>query len=143
MSEEPLYGRSVRGYWPLKDYVDISNVGGFGWICLQRSPPRVAIQGCCCRANMAHVRQSRPEYGLGFQVKVLKPFYIVPSSLGSGSGGSACRGDPLCAKTGVPRSRENVVLGGVGFVCIGGVRKYINGVHTSAIGRSEVIYVPL
>ena len=33
---------------------------------------------------MAHVRQSRPDYGLGFQVKVLKPFQVVPSSLGSG-----------------------------------------------------------
>jgi len=26
---------------------------------------------CCCRANMAHIRQSGPDYGLGFQVKVL------------------------------------------------------------------------
>ena len=26
-----------------------------------------------CRANMAHIRQSRPGSGLGFQVKVLKP----------------------------------------------------------------------
>ena len=26
----------------------------------------------CYRANMAHVRQSKPDYGLGFQVKVLK-----------------------------------------------------------------------
>ena len=27
-----------------------------------------------CRANMAHIRQSRPDCGLGFQVKVLKFF---------------------------------------------------------------------
>ena len=33
---------------------------------------------------MAHVRQSRPDYGLGFQVKVLKTRQVVPSSLGSG-----------------------------------------------------------
>ena len=37
-----------------------------------------------CRANMAHVRQSRPESSLGFQVTVLKPCEVVPSSLGSG-----------------------------------------------------------
>ena len=29
---------------------------------------------CRFRANMAHVRQSRPESGLDFQVKVLKTF---------------------------------------------------------------------
>ena len=32
---------------------------------------------------MAHIRQSTPESGLGFQVKVLDPFEVVPSSLGS------------------------------------------------------------
>jgi len=31
---------------------------------------------------MAHVRQSRPDYGLGFQVRVLKTFQAVPLSLG-------------------------------------------------------------
>ena len=36
------------------------------------------------RANMAHTRQSRPDSGLGFQVKDLKPFSIVPSSLERG-----------------------------------------------------------
>jgi len=40
-----------------------------------------------CRANVAHIRQSRPDSGLGFQVKVLKTFKDVPSSLESG----ACR----------------------------------------------------
>ena len=30
--------------------------------------------GVRCRANMAHVRQSRPDSGLGFQEKVLEPF---------------------------------------------------------------------
>jgi len=43
-----------------------------------------------CRANMARKRQSRPDFGLGFQVKVLKTFEVVPSSLGSGSPGSLC-----------------------------------------------------
>ena len=36
--------------------------------------------------NMAHIRQSRPDSGLGFQVEVLKIFQVVPSSLES----SAC-----------------------------------------------------
>ena len=34
---------------------------------------------------MAHIRQSRPDSGLGFQVKALEPFPVVPSSLGSGA----------------------------------------------------------
>ena len=29
-------------------------------------------------ANMAHIKQSRPDAGLGFQVKVLKSFQVVP-----------------------------------------------------------------
>jgi len=37
-----------------------------------------------CRANMAHVRQSRPDSGIGFQVKVPEMFQVVPCSLGSG-----------------------------------------------------------
>ena len=35
-------------------------------------------------ANIAHIRQSGPDSAVGFQVKVLKPFQVVPSSLGSG-----------------------------------------------------------
>ena len=34
---------------------------------------------------MAHIRQSRPDSGLGLLVQVLKSFQVVPSSLGSGS----------------------------------------------------------
>ena len=34
-----------------------------------------------CRADMANIRQSSPESGLGFQVQVLKPFQVDPSSL--------------------------------------------------------------
>jgi len=45
-------------------------------------PPRHVFR---CRANMAHVRQSRPDSGLGSQVKDLKPFQVVPSSLVSGN----------------------------------------------------------
>ena len=37
-----------------------------------------------CRANVAHIRQSKPDFGLGFQVKVLESFTVVPSSLGRG-----------------------------------------------------------
>jgi hypothetical protein len=37
-----------------------------------------------CPANVAHVRQSRPNYGLGVHVKFLKPSSSVPTSLGSG-----------------------------------------------------------
>ena len=37
------------------------------------------------RANSAHIRLSRPDSGLGSQVKVLKTSYVVPSSLGSGN----------------------------------------------------------
>ena len=33
---------------------------------------------------MAHIRQSWPDFGLGFRVKVLQFFKVVPSSLGSG-----------------------------------------------------------
>jgi len=34
-----------------------------------------------CRANMAHVRQSRPDSGLVFQANALTTFQVVPSSL--------------------------------------------------------------
>jgi hypothetical protein len=44
-----------------------------------------------CRANMAHIRQSRPDYGLGFQAKVRKTFKAVLSSLGSGGVGGEGR----------------------------------------------------
>ena len=44
------------------------------------------LRACRCRANMAHTRQSRPDYGLGFQVKVPKTFYVVPSSVAIGKG---------------------------------------------------------
>ena len=37
-----------------------------------------------CRGTLARIRQSRPDSGLGFQLKVLKTFQGVPSSLESG-----------------------------------------------------------
>ena len=38
-----------------------------------------------CRENMAHIRLSRPDSGLGFQVKISQIFQSIPSSLGSGT----------------------------------------------------------
>ena len=40
-----------------------------------------------CRVNIAHMRQPRPDPGLGFQVNALRPSTLNPkviSSLGSG-----------------------------------------------------------
>ena len=55
---------------------------------LKHARPTCACAACAartrCRANMAHTRQSRPDYGLAFQVEVLLTFQDVPSSLGSG-----------------------------------------------------------
>jgi hypothetical protein len=39
----------------------------------------------CCRANMAHTRQSRPDSSIGFWVRVVTPFDGVPSLLESGA----------------------------------------------------------
>ena len=36
------------------------------------------------RANVVHIRQLKPDAGLGFRVKVLKTFQVVPYSVGSG-----------------------------------------------------------
>ena len=58
---------------------------GFGvQVSLRMSTKTAYKLGYRCRANMAHIRQSRPDSGLGFQVKILTPFHVVPSSLGSG-----------------------------------------------------------
>ena len=38
--------------------------------------PQIRYQSIRCRANSAHTRQSRPDYGLGFQVKVLNIFLV-------------------------------------------------------------------
>ena len=39
-----------------------------------------------CRSNSAHTRQSRPDSGLGLQVKALVILYVVLHSLGNGKG---------------------------------------------------------
>ena len=36
-----------------------------------------------CRANIVHIRHSRPDSGLGFQVEFRETFQVVASSLGS------------------------------------------------------------
>ena len=45
-----------------------------------------------CRANMAHIRQSRPDYAFGYEVKVHKTYPGVTSSLGSGAGSESSSG---------------------------------------------------
>ena len=52
----------------------------------RRLPPCPSVQSC--RANPAHIRQSGPDSGPGFRVKVLEIFQVILSSLGRG-GGSA------------------------------------------------------
>ena len=44
-----------------------------------------------CKASIANIRQSRPGSDLGFQMNVLKPYYVVPSALGSSALGSGLR----------------------------------------------------
>ena len=42
------------------------------------------LVGNRCRANVARMKQSRPDSGIGCQVKVLSTFQVVTSSIGSG-----------------------------------------------------------
>ena len=54
-----------------------------------------------CRANMAHLRQSRPASGLGFQVKVPKNVLsCVPSSLGAAPSTNGPAPQPTLARHG-------------------------------------------
>ena len=41
-----------------------------------RVPHPCCVYGTCQTANMAHIRQSRPDYGPGFKVEVLKPLQM-------------------------------------------------------------------
>ena len=50
---------------------------------------------------MAHIRQSRPDPGIGFQVNVLKTSLFVPSSLG-GSAGMGFKEGGACFAAGAP-----------------------------------------
>ena len=51
-------------------------------------------------ANMAHVRQSRPDFGLGFQANDFNTFEVVPFSLGSGLRSRVT--EQVARSTGVP-----------------------------------------
>ena len=53
----------------------------------ETAPGVPASQHSRCRANVAHTRQSRPDYGPGLKAKALKTFQVLPSSLGSGPKG--------------------------------------------------------
>jgi len=48
-------------------------------VCQRWEPP---LQHPGWAPNVVPIRQPRPDSGLGFQVKVLKIFPVVPSSLG-------------------------------------------------------------
>ena len=50
------------------------------WPCFSREN---IVRAVHCRASVAHVRQSSPDFGLGCQVRERESFQIVPSSLGS------------------------------------------------------------
>ena len=41
----------------------------------------ITLKRSQCRANLAHLRQSRPDSGPGFRAKSLTTFQVVPSSL--------------------------------------------------------------
>ena len=51
---------------------------------LERPSSPTAVERGTHKTVKARTRQSRPDSGLGFQVKVLNTFQGVPSSLGSG-----------------------------------------------------------
>ena len=53
-------------------------------LCSQLHQTRCAMQVRHLRANLVHIRQSRPDSGLGFQVTVLKMFKVVPSARDAG-----------------------------------------------------------
>ena len=86
--------------WPWREPFSVrKSVNPFKWFpprlaadreLLFSTPPcfcaatRTVIVKFChrCQANMAHIRQSRPDSGNGFQVQVHQPFEVVPFSLG-------------------------------------------------------------
>jgi len=53
------------------------------------SPTGEALRLCC--ADMAHLREPEPDFGLGFQIKDLEAFQVVPSSLERGTRGRNVR----------------------------------------------------
>ena len=64
-------GLQVKGFGCVMPHAG-SELGDGGWVQGAR------LRHTRCRANMAHVRQPRPDSGLGFQEKVLKPFRRFP-----------------------------------------------------------------
>ena len=62
-----------------------------------------------CRANMAHIRQPRPDSGLGVQVKVLALFQGVASSLWSGGKGRQPKG-PNCEWSAFKGCRDTALI---------------------------------
>ena len=65
-------------------------VGSYGGaVSYERGTP-VAFR---CRTDMAHIRQSRPDSGNGFQVKVRQTFLIVLSLLEGYQGGREGEGE--------------------------------------------------
>jgi len=82
--------------------------------------------------NMAHVRQSRPHPGLGFQVNVLKNLQVVPSLLASVTG-CTCRFQTLHHPRGNPRAN----LKSIPHRC------YFRVVASEWEWTEETIYLPL
>ena len=78
-------------------------VAGLG--LLQPATPNSRDVRTLCRANIAHIKQSRPDYGFGFQGKILKIFPVVPSSLGSGNHCKVCDQDEIvqCLRSAILR----------------------------------------
>ena len=85
---------------------------------------RDLTRGFRCQANWAQIRQSRPDHGLGFWVKDLRAFHVVPSWLGSGlkrlhsqppPAGVDLK-NPRFEATGAPRSKETAFSCGAGAV---------------------------
>ena len=70
--------------------------------------------GYRCRANMEHMRQSRPDSGLGFEVKVLETpfelFFLRSEQKGDNSRSRAKRGRPFTNRFGAVRERRGEVL---------------------------------
>jgi len=72
MGEVPLYGEYT-----------VVTVVGFDPTHTHFSPNK-GLSQLTAAERICHIRQSRPDSGLGFQAKVLENFQVVPSSLGSG-----------------------------------------------------------
>jgi len=61
---------------------DHRGFGRLGQVDLYQGSPISNPTSHRCRANMAHTRQSMPDPGLGFQIKVLKRSTVFPLRAG-------------------------------------------------------------